>query len=84
MLAAIASIGVCCSVFGSLNVLFYYGIPYLLVNFWLLTITYLQHTDPTLPHYSAESLTFLQGALATVDRDFGILNFFHHITGLLA
>ena len=47
-----------------------YGIPYLYVNHWLVFITYLQHTDPVLPHYSANKWTFARGALATIDRTF--------------
>lgn len=47
-----------------------YGIPYLYVNHWLVFITYLQHTDPVLPHYSAKKWTFARGALATIDRNF--------------
>jgi len=57
-----------------------YGIPYLIVNFFLVLITFLQHTDPVLPHYTDSEWDWLRGALATVDRDFGILNHvFHHI-----
>jgi omega-6 fatty acid desaturase (delta-12 desaturase) len=33
-------------------------------------ITFLQHTDPSLPHYTAESWTYTRGAAATIDRDF--------------
>ncbi|KAK8858544.1 hypothetical protein IAR55_002773 [Kwoniella newhampshirensis] len=47
-----------------------YGLPYLFVNHWLVFITYLQHTDPVLPHYTAEKWTFPRGALATIDRTF--------------
>jgi omega-6 fatty acid desaturase (delta-12 desaturase) len=32
-------------------------------------ITFLQHTDPVLPHYSASKWTFARGALATIDRN---------------
>lgn len=48
----------------------------------LVMITYLHHTHPSLPKYSAESWTFLRGATATIDRDFGILgtHFMHHIS----
>lgn len=35
---------------------------------WLVMITYLQHTDPMVPHYSAKTWTFARGALATIDR----------------
>lgn len=45
-----------------------YVIPYIIVNFWLVTITYLQHTHPNLPHYEDEEWDWLRGALATVDR----------------
>jgi omega-6 fatty acid desaturase (delta-12 desaturase) len=31
-------------------------------------ITFLQHTDPVLPHYRAAEHTFPRGALATLDR----------------
>lgn len=47
-----------------------YFLPYLFVNNWLVFITYLQHTDSLLPHYSSEKWTFSRGALATIDRNF--------------
>jgi omega-6 fatty acid desaturase (delta-12 desaturase) len=57
-----------------------YIIPYLVVNFWLVMITYLQHTHPNLPHYEDGEWDWLRGALATVDRSYGFLDhFFHHI-----
>ncbi|CAK5270618.1 unnamed protein product [Mycena citricolor] len=46
-----------------------YGVPYLWVNHWLVLITFLQHTDPLLPHYRAPQFTFPRGALATLDRN---------------
>ncbi|KAK1925686.1 putative delta-12 fatty acid desaturase [Papiliotrema laurentii] len=51
------------------EVLVIYFLPYLWVNHWLVFITYLQHTDPLLPHYSANKWTFARGALATIDRN---------------
>jgi omega-6 fatty acid desaturase / acyl-lipid omega-6 desaturase (Delta-12 desaturase) len=45
-----------------------YFLPYLWVNHWLVLITFLQHTDPLLPHYRAPEFTFPRGALATLDR----------------
>ena len=57
-----------------------YSIPYLVVNNWLVMITLLQHTHPKLAHYDDEEWDWLRGALATVDRSFGFLDyFFHHI-----
>ncbi|KNC96242.1 uncharacterized protein SPPG_08396 [Spizellomyces punctatus DAOM BR117] len=65
---------------GAAAVFKYYVIPYLNVNAWLVLITFLQHTDPKIPHYREGEWNFLLGAISTVDRDYGILNhFFHHI-----
>lgn len=58
-----------------------YAVPLLVVNGFLVLITFLQHTHPSLPHYSDAEWEWLRGALSTVDRDYGILNHvFHHIT----
>lgn len=58
-----------------------YGVPLLVVNGFLVLITYLQHTHVALPHYDSSEWDWLRGALATVDRDYGILNkVFHNIT----
>lgn len=46
-----------------------YLVPYLWVNHWLVLITFLQHTDPLLPHYRAPEFTFPRGALATLNRN---------------
>lgn len=37
-------------------------------------ITYLQHTDPTLPHYKPEAWSFTRGAAATIDRHIPFLS----------
>lgn len=44
-------------------------------------ITYLQHTDPTLPHYTGSTWNFARGAAATIDREFGFIGrqLFHGI-----
>ncbi|KAK3380467.1 fatty acid desaturase-domain-containing protein [Lasiosphaeria ovina] len=58
-----------------------YGVPYFWVHHWLVAITYLHHTHPDVPHFDAENWTFVKGALATVDRDFGFVgrHLFHGI-----
>ncbi|XP_041028488.1 delta(12)-fatty-acid desaturase FAD2-like [Juglans microcarpa x Juglans regia] len=62
-------------------VLCIYGGPLLVVNGFLVLITFLQHTHPSLPHYDSSEWDWLRGALSTVDRDYGILNkIFHNIT----
>lgn len=55
--------------YGWNHMLSYYFVPYLWVNHWLVMITFLQHTDPTLPHYRASAFTFPRGALTTMDRN---------------
>lgn len=58
-----------------------YGVPLLIVNGFLVMITFLQHTHPALPHYDSSEWDWLRGALATMDRDYGVLNkVFHNIT----
>ncbi|KAI8628067.1 fatty acid desaturase-domain-containing protein [Xylariaceae sp. FL1651] len=59
--------------FGWSNLLVWYFLPYLWVNHWLVAITFLQHTDPSLPHYTGESWTYVRGAAATIDREFGFI-----------
>ncbi|CAE6411280.1 unnamed protein product [Rhizoctonia solani] len=61
-----------------------YFIPYLWVNHWLILITFLQHTDPLLPHYRQSAFTFTRGALSTLDRNLlGGEGFIASITGWL-
>ncbi|KAL0719730.1 hypothetical protein Bca4012_069054 [Brassica carinata] len=58
-----------------------YGVPLLIVNGCLVLVTYLHHTHASLPHYDSSEWDWLRGALATVDRDYGVLNkVFHNIT----
>ncbi|KAJ2286188.1 hypothetical protein IWW55_007045, partial [Coemansia sp. RSA 2706] len=68
-------------VWSAAAVLRMYGVPYLMVNFWLVTITYLQHSSPQVPHYADDSWNFVRGALCTVDRSYGrVLDVcLHHI-----
>ncbi|KAJ5736075.1 Oleate hydroxylase FAH12 [Penicillium malachiteum] len=58
-----------------------YVVPYFWVHHWLVAITYLHHTHPTVPHYDDKAWTFVKGALCTVDRRFGFIgrHFFHEI-----
>ncbi|TBU48918.1 fatty acid desaturase-domain-containing protein [Dichomitus squalens] len=51
----------------------YYVIPYILCNHWYdichpLMVTFLHHSDPTIPHFRKEEWSFLRGAASTVDR----------------
>ena len=81
LITFLAFLGMCAYEFGATNVLLWYAMPYLWVNFWLVFITYLQHSDERIPHYTPDKWNFVRGALSTVDRDFGpALNWWlHHI-----
>jgi omega-6 fatty acid desaturase (delta-12 desaturase) len=59
--------------FGWNNMAVWYFLPYLWVNHWLVAITFLQHTDPSLPHYQPDEWNFVRGAAATIDREFGFI-----------
>ncbi|CAN4112489.1 unnamed protein product [Withania somnifera] len=55
-----------------------YGVPLLIVNGFLISITFLTHTHPSVPHYDSSEWDWLRGALATIDRDYGVLNNVFH------
>lgn len=64
------------------RVLCVYGLPYLVINAWLVAYTWLQHTDTDIPHFSSKDWTWAKGALQTVDRPYGpLLNLLHHSIG---
>lgn len=67
--------------YGVLPVVLWYWAPYHVTNAWLVLYTWLQHTDPSIPHYGDEEWTWVKGALSTIDRDYGIFDFFHHTIG---
>ncbi|KAJ7141609.1 linoleoyl phosphatidylcholine delta-12 acetylenase [Mycena filopes] len=58
------------SMYGSVAVIKYYGVPWLAVTHWFIMITYLHHTDPIVPHFRGKEWNFQRGAAATVDRPF--------------
>ncbi|CZS98197.1 related to oleate delta-12 desaturase [Rhynchosporium graminicola] len=59
----------------------HYFAPYILLNNWIILITSMQHSDPSVPHYSPQSWNWSRGSAATIDRDFGFIGrfFFHSI-----
>ncbi|KAI1127284.1 oleate delta-12 desaturase [Nemania abortiva] len=66
---------------GWVNLLVWYFLPYLWVNNWIAAITFLHHTDPSVPRYTPALWTYTLGAAATIDRDFGFIgkHIFHGI-----
>jgi len=67
--------------FGFACVAVHYLAPYMWCNFWLVLYTWLQHTDPEIPHYGDGEWNFLRGALCTIDRPYGIFDWMHHYIG---
>ncbi|MCH0628923.1 fatty acid desaturase [Kocuria palustris] len=67
--------------FGLFNMMVGWFVPWLWVNHWLVFVTFLQHTDSTMPHYANDEWTFARGAAATIDRNFGFIgqHIFHDI-----
>ena len=56
--------------------------PYLVVNAWLVTYTWLQHTGDGIPHFDEHEWTWLRGAFQTVDRPYGrVVDVLHHRIG---
>jgi len=67
--------------YGTLPVCLWYIGPLLWNQAWLVLYTWLQHNDPSVPQYGADQWTFVKGALSTIDRPYGIFDFFHHEIG---
>ncbi|OCL14658.1 hypothetical protein AOQ84DRAFT_280578 [Glonium stellatum] len=68
--------------YGARSVAFEYFVPWLWSNHWQITIAYLNHTDPSIPHYESSEWTYVRGAATTMDRNAGIIGhyLFHDIT----
>ena len=59
-----------------------YGLPYLVINAWLVGYTWLQHTDTTIPHFATADWTWAKGALQAGRSAYGpLLNLLHHGIG---
>mmetsp|Transcript_34408 Transcript_34408/g.51077 ORF Transcript_34408/g.51077 Transcript_34408/m.51077 type:complete len:422 (-) Transcript_34408:131-1396(-) len=81
VLATLGALGYLMSEIGSVPVICWYWGPYMGVNAWLVLYTWLQHTDPSIPHYDEKEWTWVKGALSTIDRPYGIFDYFHHTIG---
>lgn len=79
---AVVTIGYFITICGFPIVLRLYIIPYLINNAYLVTITFLHHTDIYVPHFREGEWTWLRGSLCTIDRSYGwfLDIILHHIT----
>lgn len=67
---------------GFLPVLYLYIGPYLVVNCWLVTYTWLHHTGDRMCCFDEDHWSWAKGAFMTVDRPYNpIINFLHHNIG---
>ncbi|KAK9075726.1 hypothetical protein SSX86_004055 [Deinandra increscens subsp. villosa] len=55
-----------------------FGAPFLVFYGLMMILTLLQHTHPSVAHYDSTEWEWMRGALSTIDRDVGILNWFIH------
>lgn len=82
VLAMLLMLGLAALAWSPARVLAVYGLPYLVINAWLVAYTWLQHTDRDIPHFASGDWTWAKGALQTVDRPYGpLLNWLHHGIG---
>jgi len=68
-------------VHGFLPVALWYWGPYMWINAWLVLYTWLQHCDPSVAQYGSSEWTWVKGAISTIDRPYGIFDYFHHKIG---
>lgn len=54
-----------------LEMILYYGAPWVIFSMWLTGVTYLHHTSPHVTYYRKDAWNFVEGALGTVDRSYG-------------
>ncbi|GJS06409.1 retrovirus-related pol polyprotein from transposon TNT 1-94 [Tanacetum coccineum] len=63
---------------GGKSTLFLFVTPLFTEGGFFILSTYLSHTHPSIAHYDSTEWDWLRGALSTIDRDFGILNWIQH------
>nr|Q6RS96.1 RecName: Full=Delta(9) fatty acid conjugase-like enzyme; AltName: Full=Fatty acid desaturase 2-2; Short=DsFAD2-2 [Dimorphotheca sinuata]AAS72901.1 delta9 fatty acid conjugase-like enzyme [Dimorphotheca sinuata] len=54
---------------GAMLVLYVYGLPWVVMSAFIFSLTYLQHTHPSIPHYDSTEWNWLRGALSSIDRE---------------
>ena len=80
--AALGVLGWWAAKAGTGAVMALYGGPLLVINMWLITYTWLQHTDVDVPHLSAEAFSYMRGAFLTIDRPYPpLIDWLHHRIG---
>jgi omega-3 fatty acid desaturase (delta-15 desaturase) len=58
---------------------YFYAAPWILLGWWLVSVTYLQHHNPDTLVYDDDDWKFVDAAFETVDRQYGFgLDYLHH------
>lgn len=71
--------------YGVLPVALWYGLPCFFVNnFYLVGLTWLQHTHPTIPHLGESDWTWVKGALVGTGTSHHLVFVFHRETVLVS
>jgi len=79
VLGMLGALGLWASKAGLGAVGLFYGGPLLVVNAWLVVITWLQHTDVDVPHLADEDWSYMRGAFLTIDRNVPpLIDWLHH------
>ncbi|CAK9063386.1 Delta(12)-acyl-lipid-desaturase (Delta(12)-oleate desaturase) (PgFAD2) [Durusdinium trenchii] len=79
MLGLLVKLGM---MYGTRTMVLMYWLPYLVVNAWLVTYTWLQHTHEDLPHFGEDEWSWMRGTLCTLDRPYPwLIDEMHHHIG---
>jgi fatty acid desaturase len=59
-----------------------YGLPWMVINFFLVFYNLLTHTDVDIPYFDEDNWEHVKGSFQTIERPFGaFLDFMHHGIG---
>ena len=57
------------------------SVRFIIFATFMVVITFLHHSEMSIPWYSNEKWDFVRGQLSTIDRHYGIIHFFIHSIG---
>jgi omega-3 fatty acid desaturase (delta-15 desaturase) len=75
-------LGFCGVTFGLQALFSFYVAPLFVFASWLVITTFLHHTEPDVPWYSTKEWNYVRGNLSSVDRDYGVFEWFTHTIGI--
>jgi omega-6 fatty acid desaturase (delta-12 desaturase) len=82
IVAVLGLLGWWASKTSSMAVFALYGAPYMVVNAWLVLITWLQHTETDVPHLDDANWSYMRGAFLTIDGNYPpLIDWLHYRIG---